>query len=244
MHKTVSRLIQVAAGTTLALGLAAPASAASGTIMVPGDFDQSLSDTRATGHYDVVGTGLRIWTDGTLGSTNKVAEYVNTSTPLAQVTNTGLDLTTTSGTIKPGYQLVVDLDGDGDNDGILVGEPDAYGGNWWLGNHRTFPVDPAVATNPNTPREGGGGSPLNGTLAQWSGAYPDAVTNAFGFSLGSGVLGDYTINSITFGDTAYTFAEPVVLAGKEQCKNGGWATSTAPVFKNQGECVSSFASGK
>ena len=30
---------------------------------------------------------------------------------------------------------------------------------------------------------------------------------------------------------------------KEQCKNGGWETFT-PAFKNQGECVSSFAPGK
>ena len=52
------------------------------------------------------------------------------------------------------------------------------------------------------------------------------------------------INSIEFAGTSYTFAEPVVLANKDECKNGGWATSTAPVFKNQGDCVSSFASAK
>jgi hypothetical protein len=36
----------------------------------------------------------------------------------------------------------------------------------------------------------------------------------------------------------------VVLTTKDQCKNGGWATSTQPVFPNQGQCVSYFASGK
>ena len=36
--------------------------------------------------------------------------------------------------------------------------------------------------------------------------------------------------------------EAVVLAGKNECKNGGWATSDAPVFANQGQCVSHFAS--
>jgi len=35
----------------------------------------------------------------------------------------------------------------------------------------------------------------------------------------------------------------VVLTNKEQCKNGGWATSTLPVFTNQGKCVSYFAAG-
>ncbi len=67
---------------------------------------------------------------------------------------------------------------------------------------------------------------------------------AFGFSLGSGVLGDGVINSITFAGDTYTFAAAVVLSGEDECKNGGWATSTSPVFKNQGDCVSHFASAK
>lgn len=36
----------------------------------------------------------------------------------------------------------------------------------------------------------------------------------------------------------------VALSGKDDCKNGGWATSTKPHFKNQGDCVSHFASAK
>ncbi len=35
---------------------------------------------------------------------------------------------------------------------------------------------------------------------------------------------------------------PVVLANKDQCKGDGWKTSQSPVFKNQGDCVSYFAS--
>jgi hypothetical protein len=240
--KSLSAAGAALAGFALAL-TAGAASAAAGTIFVPDDFSAALSDTRTSGHYDVVGTGLHVWTDNNTGQA-KVAEYVATDTPLGGVTNTGLDLTTNSGTIKPGYQLVVDLDNDGDNDGILVGEPDFYEGKWWLGSHKSFPVDPAVAANPNTPKEPGGGGPLNGTLDQWRAAYPNAVVTAFGFSLGSGVLGDYVINSITFNETTYTFAEHVTLTSKDQCKNGGWATSTKPVYKNQGECVSSFAKAK
>ncbi len=236
----------LSAATALVAGIlivsTVPTHAASaGTLNVPGDFDASLSDTRATGHYDVIDGGLRVWTDGATG-TDKVAEYVATRTLLSGVTNTGLETTTNSGSIPPGYQLVVDLDADGDNDGVLVGET-VYSGNWWLGGHKNFVVDPAVAANPATPRTGGGGGPLNGTLAQWASAYPQATVTAFGFSLGSGVLGDYTIRSITFNETRYTFAEDVTLTSKNQCKDGGWATSTKPVFKNQGDCVSSFARG-
>jgi hypothetical protein len=35
----------------------------------------------------------------------------------------------------------------------------------------------------------------------------------------------------------------VVLGSKDGCKDGGWATSTLPVFRNQGECVSHFGGG-
>ena len=91
---------------------------------------------------------------------------------------------------------------------------------------------------------GGSGSDNHGTLDQWRTAFPDAVVQAFGFSLGSGVLGDWTINSIAFAGDTYTFAAAVTLTDKDQCKSGGWATANAPSYKNQGECVSSFASKK
>ena len=221
------------------------AHAATGSIFVPDDFNPAYSDTRATGHYDVVGTALHVWTTPTVTpgpNTNKVAEYVDTSTPLAVVGEPTLDQTYNSGsTIAPGYQLVVDFDGNGSADGILVGEPSApgYGNNWWLNNAaQQFVKDGAPHTG------GGYGSPYHGTLDEWRAAFPGANVLAFGFSLGSGVTGDWTINAINFAGTRYTFAEHVTLTSKDQCKNGGWATSTKPVYKNQGECVSSFAKAK
>jgi len=236
--RTFARLGTALAGAAIsALALAGTAQAASGTIMVPGDFNPAYSDTRATGHYEVQGSGLRIWTEGATG-TDKVAEYVNTSTPLAEVGDPSLDYAPTSGTIPPGYQLMVDFDGDGTIDGILVGEQ-VYGDNWWLNNAADLDVK---AGAPHT--GGGSGSNWYGTLDEWSANFPNASVKAFGFSLGSGVEGDGVINSITFAGTTYTFAEPVVLTSKDQCKKDGWKTSTSPVFKNQGDCVSSFASAK
>jgi hypothetical protein len=229
-----------AAGAALAMA-AGPAAAAPQTILVPDDFVAQLSDTRATGHYEVVGTGLRIWTEGNTG-TDKVAEYVATDTALTTVAagpEPTLEFTNTSGGGLPGYQLVVDFDNDGTQDGILVGEPSAYGDDWWLNNAADQSVkDGAPVTG------GGSGSLWHGTLDQWSTSFGDARVVAFGFSLGSGVKGDGVIDAINFASDRYTFAAAVVLTSKEQCKSGGWATSTSPVFKNQGQCVSYFATRK
>ncbi len=35
-------------------------------------------------------------------------------------------------------------------------------------------------------------------------------------------------------------AAPNALSNKDQCKNNGWKTSSSPIFKNQGDCVSFF----
>ena len=55
------------------------------------------SDTRATGHYEVAGTGLHIWTDGRdeHGQGRRVRR--RPTTPLADVGEPSLDYTTTSG---------------------------------------------------------------------------------------------------------------------------------------------------
>ncbi|GAB3037769.1 hypothetical protein GCM10027052_15880 [Parafrigoribacterium mesophilum] len=228
----------------LALTLAGPAQAATtdaagapaeATIYVPSDFVAGLSDTRATGHYEVAGTGLHIWTEGATG-TDKVAEYVATDIPLADVGEPSLDYTATDGATPPGFQLVVDFDGDGVADGILVGET-VYGNDWWLSNGAAkFAKDAAPS------HETGSGSSNHGTLDQWRAVFPEAEVQAFGFSLGSGVLGDGVLNAINFAGTHYTFAH--ILDGKNECKAGGWATSTLPVFRNQGDCVSYFATKK
>lgn len=237
MNRRLLAASTIAVGMTLALTGTAHADG-TGVIYVPDDFNPALSDTRATGHYEVQGTGLRVWTESNT-STDKVAEYVDTDTPLADVGDPSLDYDATAGTIPPGYQLVVDFDDDGTPDGILVGEPTYYGDDWWLNNAA------AAFVKAGAPHTGGGsGSNWFGTLEEWSDAFPMANVMAFGFSLGSGVFGDYVINSITFAGTTYTFAEHVVLTSKDECKNGGWAMSTMPVYKNQGQCVSSFAKNK
>ena len=236
---------RIAALAALGLGLttllAAPAQAAGAdTIYVPDDFVVKLSDTRATGDYELQGTGLHITTTGATG-TDKVAEYVATKTPLATAAaeEPTLDYTNTSGGGVPGFQLVVDFDTDGTADGILIGEPGVYGNDWWLNNAAKQFVKDAAPSH-----TGGFGSANHGILDDWSAAFPKANVLAFGFSLGSGVKGDGVIDAINFAGTRYTFGKHVTLTSKTQCKDGGWATSTKPVYEDQGDCVSSFASKK
>ena len=226
-----TRVGKFAAGMALALGMAAPAFAANATLTT---YDFDWSQTRTTGHFEFVGDGLHIWTEGNT-STDKVAGYVETSTALTEVGEPALSYTTNAGTIPPSSQLVVDFDGNGTADGILVGEPTYYGNDWWASNGSAQFVKDGAPSH-----TGGSGSTNHGTLDQWRAVFPEANVLAFGFSLGSGVYGDYLLRSMTFAGDTYTFA--VALAGAEECKNGGWATSTAPVFKNQGDCVSHFAS--
>ena len=88
-------LTAAAVGLVLAASAVLPASAAAQTISVPDDFVTTLSDTRATGHYEVVGTGLRIWTEGAT-STDKVAEYVATDHALTAVGEPSLGFTNTA----------------------------------------------------------------------------------------------------------------------------------------------------
>jgi len=222
----------------LSLVVAAPASAATSTIYVPDDFVTSLSDTRATGHYELAGTGLHIFTEGST-STDKVAEYVATNTPLSSIGEPSLEYSNSGDGGLPGFQLYIDANGDGQADGILVGESSAYGNDWWLSNSaQQFVKDGAPS------HTGGFGTTNHGTLDQWRSAFPDAVVKAFGFSLGSGVKGDGVINAINFAGTRYLFGKQTVLDGKMACRNDGWKTSTKPMFTNQGDCVSYFSALK
>jgi hypothetical protein len=224
----------VALGLTVLMGSAPALAAETATIHAPSGFlPKPVSDTRATGHYEVAGTGLHIWTEGST-STDKVAEYVATDTPLADAGEPSLEYTATNGG-TPGYQLIVDFDGNGSGDGILVGET-VYGNDWWASNGSAQFVKDAAPSH-----DGGSGSANHGTLDQWREAFPTAKVQAFGFSLGSGVKGDGVLDAINFGGERYTFASDVVLTSKDECKDGGWATSYPTTFKNQGECVSFFA---
>ncbi len=206
----------LAAGAVATAGLAfvaAPAAHAAGEVVVT-PVDVNTDATRAAGHNDFLSDGVRVWTEGNtdVGSdprtpdpndtwnTDKAAGYFDVHQLLADVGEPTLDWSGTSP--EPGLQLTTDFDGDGDVDGILVGEP-VYGGNWWVSSIQ----DQSVFDAPNTPpTEGGGGGAYNGTLDQWRTAYPSAEVVQSGWSLGSGIHGDGVIYGISVGDIDYLFS--------------------------------------
>jgi hypothetical protein len=155
-----------------------------------------------------------------------------------------MDYTTdlSQGNYPVGEQLVVDLDGDGVADGILVGEPlygDGtvnYGLDWWLSNA----ASPQIAAD--APEHTGGfGSANHGLLSEWRAKFPNAKILAAGWSLGSGALGHGVLHSMTIGTTKYTFAgntaptaSPVTGAGSFQ---GGAVTVTLAGHDNENDAL-------
>jgi hypothetical protein len=219
MKRTTATLLTGAltTGSALLLSVAAPGVASAsgcGTTTLnesgstawnaPGRFSTLAGDTRATGHNEVVDGGLHVWTESNTGTDKAAALYPVANLPLADQTAESaydLDLTAVTGG-KPGYNLVLDINGP-DNVApgyvVLVKEEGFYGDLW----HTSKLSDNNPATGYGVPA--GGGYEGLGTIQQFSDANPDAVIQAFGYSLGSGVKGDVVITKIRFGCNDFAF---------------------------------------
>jgi hypothetical protein len=172
----------------------------------------NTSETRANGHNELVSNGLHVWTDsntdtGSNGSggtwnTDKAAGYHPASFNLADL-GKGFGVTTVSGSgTLPSLQLLVDLNNDGHPEGYLVGESIYGTDSLWLSSNWTG-LD--ISSAPTA--FDGGGTGKGGSINAWLAAFPHAKVSAIGYSLGSGVHGDYTISELTAGCTNYTFAK-------------------------------------
>lgn len=199
-HSELSTLVTVPPCATT---VAQCTSTTAGTVFTPANTTAAnFTETRATGHYDFTADGLHIWTESNT-STDKVAFYAPLGIPLSSAGTLGFSYDNSNAAyLPPSVQLGVDLNNDGVQDGYLVYEPAAYGQNLWASNG-IVSHSPAFV---GLPTHGGGGSAISGTLNEYLAAYPDAQIMTFGFSLGSGVLGDGVLSSLTVGCKNYTFA--------------------------------------
>ena len=160
------------------------------------------TDTRATGAYEYVDGGIRLHTtdtDNPASSQNKVTLYRPVSpTPLSQFGEPSVEFAVGGSGVKPGMNVGVDVNGDGTWDGYLVGEPWSYGEhNWWV-------------NKPGFNLPAGMGYASFGSWSDFVAANPQAMVVSVGLSLGSGVLGDWTVTSFTVDCTVYTFDNEVV----------------------------------
>lgn len=83
------------------------------------------------------------------------------------------------------------------------------------------------------------GMPAGSTISAIALNVGDTSSNDEGLA---GYLDNVVVSSASSA-TTYDFDTPLVrLSTKDECKNTGWMASEEPVFKNQGDCVSHFAS--
>ncbi len=222
MKRTTATLLTgaLATGSALLLSVAAPGVASaggcgettlneSGTAKAwngAGRFSTVAGETRATGHNEVVDGGLRVWTEGATSTDKAAALYPVPNLPLADQTAESaydLDLTNLTDGGKPGYNLVLDINGPGNTAPgfvVLVKEEGFYGDLW-----HTSKLGNDVGTDGMYGVPEGSGYEGLGTIQQFSDANPDAVIQAFGYSLGSGVKGDVMITKIRFGCNDFVF---------------------------------------
>jgi hypothetical protein len=158
----------------------------------------TFGETRATGHNEYVKGGIHVFTESNT-STDKAAGYHALNTTISGLGKPSIEFGAASG-VKPGLQIVLSPYQ------ILVGEPDAYGDNFW-------------SSKPYAGVPAGMGYAAYGTLDQYLQAN-DAKVVSIGYSLGSGVKGDAVIKSITGGCFNFKFdrEEPVVVPPKPEDK--------------------------
>jgi hypothetical protein len=268
----VRRLSLAAVMTAVALFVGVAAFAASTVVVTPVNQQGWTgtppgADTRPGGTVGFVtdntapgGTGaLQLTTNAT---TTAKAQYMHTtSTPLADVTNLSYYTKQISANVPegdPSYQLVVCLNGVSGTTcngfATLVYEPYWNGGvvngawQFWDVDAGQFWSSKTVTCSNGGVVNGAGGPPLY-TLSNINAMCPNAVVVGFGVNVGSNnpSYNVYT-DLLTFNDTTYDFEVNSAPTDKDQCKNGGWATfnpnRAAGPFKNQGDCIQYFNTGK
>jgi hypothetical protein len=213
-------------------------------VAAPGDYSLFGDATRVhPGHNSDTAIQLRSVATGPQTATFGGIDF---DTPagmtVSQLTNLSTDYMFTAGSCgggAPRFQINV----DGKNVFVYIGPPPNYtgcpAGSWSnTGNLLTGFVDTSQFA----------GGTFYDTWAHFVSLYGSHLITGIQLVTDGGwaVVGTQTVqvDNVMINSTTYTFEERVV-SDKERCKNGGWEdfTSSPGPFKNQGDCVSYFASG-
>jgi len=179
--------------------------------------------------------------------------YDHVGTPLGDIDDLSYDTYRVAGNLQQAPALNLQIDYNGAAPGgfsTLVFEPvyntdqgTVTSGVWqsWNGKAGTW-----WSTQPINGQCAGATAACDKTWAEIVANNPDAVIGGgVGINQGSGNPSlDARTDAFAFDETLYDFEPVISPATKDDCKNGGWQQSNTPVFKNQGDCVSSFAPGK
>jgi hypothetical protein len=271
IRPSVAALVAAGASVVLATGVASAATTVEK--VYPSDIGSTwfTADTRPPGSVDIEdtygGAGgseaavVMRTPDGTAKAQFLTDQWAGTE--LADITamsySTYRAPASDNGVSLPAINLRVDLNGDDVADRYMVYEPYVDYGNAAAAVEGSWQSWDAYRSG--TARWWISGDPTCGqsTPCTWNQIltlYPDAeiregagFPGSLGFNQGSGnpgLIGAADMLQVAAGarDVTYDFEEDVTLSGKDECKKGGWADSTNPEFRNQGDCVSHFASKK
>ncbi len=169
---------------------------------------------------------------------------------LNQLQNLSTDYMFTAGSCSggsPRFQINVNTSGGVKNIFVYIGPPPNYTGcaaNVWLNTGDLLESALFVDTSQ---------LPGGTFYDTWASALVKYGTQAvMGIQLvadgGWAVTGGtqtVQVDNVMINATTYTFESEVVPSDKEKCKKGGWRdfTSSPGPFRNQGDCVSYFATG-
>ena len=262
MFKNVKRLaLGVSFGLLAAVFAAGPiASAATAVITPSNNQGWSTADTRPGGTVSFYkdneapqGSGALQLT--TTNSGTAKAQYMHAAdsdTKLSDITDLSYWTKQIDGpaVADASFQLPVDVNGGTLADGgftTFVYEPyqngtvaksewqswDVDAGQMWSTRTVTCGGSPFQA--------GGGGAPFY-TLANIKSTCPDAVVLGYGVNIGTNNPAyKVAVDLLVVNDMNYDF-EYQSLAYKDACKQDGWKNIYGASYKNQGQCVSQFAS--
>ena len=167
-----------------------------------------FSQTRSQGSNVFTANGLHVTTFGDPTPSpdqRKAAGYHAIDIPLSEVGTPSIVIADGYTGVRPSLQLGFDADGNGTQDGYLVGEPWFYGGGAWTPTVNGDWNDAKFWAFADFGVGAGGGYGSMGTLNQYLLANPTARILSYGYSLGSGVNGDATIESISVGCSTTSF---------------------------------------